>query len=112
MISLSAPTFDIDGHINLRELPSTDLGETRRRISRQKTLDGGVTVVDSGYAVGDKTLDVRWRIRSESEYLAVDRLVRLYPRLTASTRDGIYTVAPERVKRTGAEGELMLMVVS
>lgn len=112
MIALATPTFDIDGHIVLHELPATDLGETRRRVNRQKTLDGGVVVNDSGYAVGDRTIEVRWRIRSEAEYRAVQRLVQLYPRLMASTRDGCFEVAPERLSQSGREGDLTLLVVS
>ena len=112
MIALSTSIFDLDGHVVLRELPSTDMGETRRRVNRQKTLDGGVVVNDSGYAPGDRTIEVRWRIRNDAEYGLVERLVQSYPRLLASTRSGVYTVAPERVKRDGMEGELTLLVVS
>ena len=112
MITLSSLTFDPSGHIRLDELPQTDLGDVRRRVSRQKTLDGGVTINDSGYAVGDRTITVRWRIQSEAQFRAVQRLVQTYPRLTACTRDGVFTVAPDAVRKTGREGDLTLLVVS
>jgi hypothetical protein len=112
MIALTTPLFDLDGHIRLEESPQTDLGEIRRRVNRQKTLDGGVVVNDSGYAPGDRTIRVRWRIQSEAQFLAVQRLVQTYPQLTACTREGVFTVAPEAVSKSGREGDLTLLVVS
>jgi hypothetical protein len=112
MIGLGTPLFDLDGHMVLMELPNTDLGEARRRVNRQKTLDGGVVVNDSGYATGDRTINIRWRIRSLEQYRAVERLVKLYPRLTAATSEGCFTVAPDRLKRTRTDGDLTLLVVS
>jgi hypothetical protein len=112
MIGLSTPTFDLDGAILIEELPRTDLGPIRRRVNRQRTLDGGVVVNDSGHAVGDRTIVVRWRIRSAEQLRAVQRLVQTYTRLTVCTREGAFTAAPEMVKSSGAEGDLTLLVVS
>jgi len=112
MISLSTPTFDLAGHVRIDELPETDYGETVRRVSRQKTLDGGVVANDSGYAVGDRTMRVRWRLTSLAQFRSVERLVQTCPQLTVSTRDGVFMAAPERAAISGREGTLTLLVLS
>lgn len=110
MIALSSVTFDPDGHVLLRELPTSDLDAARRRVNRQATLDGGVAVNDYGFTHGDRTFTVRW-VTGRNEYDSVQRLVRLYGRLRVSTRSGVYLVAPDRVIRRNKEGELTLLVL-
>jgi len=109
MIGISAPLFDSAGSITLREMPTTDLGETRRRNSRIATLDGGVVVNDSGYSQGDRTIVVRWRARGD-ELRKVDRLVQSYPALTVATRIGVFDAAVQSLTTRNGISELTLLV--
>jgi hypothetical protein len=112
MIGLSAPLYDPDGAIGLQEMASSELYNLTRRVNRTKTLDGGVAVSDGGHSAGDRNLVVRWRVRGEAQYRAVQRLARLYPRLTVATREGVFEVAPESVQLRSGEGELRLLVLT
>jgi hypothetical protein len=110
MIAISTPSFDLDGHIRLREMPSTDLGHTTRRVNRAKTLDGGVAFNDGGHAEGDRTIVVHWRPGTVAEYAAAQRLVELYPELVVSTRSGVFTAVPSALKYRGREAVMTLLV--
>ena len=110
-VSLSTPTFDLDGYVILDVLPSSDVDSLERRVSRVRTLDGGVAYDDAGFAHGDRTLNVSWRIRDAAQYEAVRRLVREYSELHVSLSDGCYACSPSRVSRSGTEGRIDLMVL-
>ena len=111
MISISAPIYDPTGAINLHEIPGSDTRNVGRRVNRVKTLDGGVVVNDGGFAHGDRDLRVRWRPKSEAEYQSVQRLVRLYPQLIVSTREGVFRCAPNTLTNQGTEATLALLVI-
>ena len=111
MIHLSAPLFDPDGAITINESPASEITGISRRMNRIKTLDGGVAVNDRGHSPGDRDFRIRWRPRTEVEYMAVQRLVRLYPRLNVSTREGVFTVAPQSIDIRSGEATLTLLVL-
>jgi len=111
MISISAPIYDPAGSIRLQELPSSDTGTLRRRVSRAKTLDGGVVINDGGFAHGDRDMLVRWRPQSSAEYDAMSRMFRIYPQLTVSTRDGVFRCAPNTLETRNGETTLALLVI-
>jgi len=111
MISISALTYDPAGSIRLQELPSSDIDTVRRRVSRRATLDGGVVVNDGGFAHGDRNLLVRFRPTSRAQYDAVQRMVRLYPQLNVSTRDGVFRCAPNTLETRNGETTLALFVI-
>ena len=111
MIALAAVSFDPDGHLILQPLPSSEMSEITRRMNRVATLDGGVVVNDSGHSAGDRTFRVRWRIRSESELRAVQRMVRMHPAVIVSARDGVFRAAPSSVEQRNGEGVLLLLVL-
>ncbi len=111
MISISAPTYDPAGSIRIQDAPASDIDTARRRVNRQRTLDGGVVVNDGGFAHGDRDITVRWRPRSQAEYDAVARLLQMYPQLIVSTREGVFTCAPATLETRGAEATLALLVI-
>ena len=111
MIFLSAPLFDPAGAIAIRENENSELKGIDRRMNRIKTLDGGVAVNDSGHSPGDRDFRIRWRPKSEAEYMAAQRMVRLYPRLTVSTREGVFIAAPEKIDIRSGEATLTLLVL-
>jgi len=111
MIVLSAIEFDPGGYIALSESAESELGEVTRRVNRVATLDGGVVINDGGHAPGDRTLRIKWRIRSREEYSAVARLLRVHPRIRVTTRDGMFLVSPQKLNEKRGEGDLTLLVI-
>lgn len=107
---LSTPTFDLLGVVELDLEDDTDLGETRRRVSRQATLDGGSVVNDSGHTEADRTLELRWVPSSAAVEANVDRLVRTYGELICSHRGGVHLVVPEAYQTDPSESRLRLLV--
>lgn len=109
MIGLSAPLFDTSGWLHIRELPSTDYGQTRRRVNRIATLDGGVVINDSGYSDGDRTIVIRWQ-PTRSERARVEQMARTYPMLTVATRSGVFDAAVQTLVDRGNETEITLLI--
>lgn len=111
LIHLAATTFDLDGALVLRVLPASDFGETRRRMNRIATLDGGAVFNDFGATDADRIIRLEWRPASAAQEAQVERLTRLYSRLRLSCRDGLYLVAPESYKASPNQSVMTLLVV-
>lgn len=108
---LTSLTFDPAGAVELAVLPSSDMGESRRRVTRTATLDGGAAFNDFGYTEADRTIELKWAPMKRDRESAVDRLVKTYSRLRLSTKEGCFLVAPSFYKSTPAESKLSLLVV-
>jgi hypothetical protein len=111
LLFLSSLTFDLDGYIEVTASDRMTAGDTRRRVNRVATLDGGVAVNDFGFTHADRTLDVIWRPTSSAIERAIDRLVQVYDRLHVATRDGVFLAAPETYTPGAAESRLRLLVL-
>ena len=108
LIHLYAPSFDLSGSITLDVLPTSDFGETRRRMNRIATLDGAAVFNDFGSTEADRTIRLEWKPGTQEP--AVARLVRLYQRLILSCHEGVFNVAPESYKSTSTGSTLTLLV--
>lgn len=109
---LSTPTFDTVGYVEVQVTNETTTGDTRRRVSRVATLDGGVVVNDGGHSEGDRILALTWVSGSLALESAVKRMVELYPQINISTRDGVYLAALESYTPGAKESSLRALVVS
>ncbi len=109
--TLSTPTADPDGYIELQVSLDTTNGESRRRVTRVATLDGSAVLSDGGYSEADRTIDLIWQTGSEPRELNIERLVQLYPQIQVATRAGVYLAAPESYRPGPAETRLRLLVV-
>ena len=49
--TLSTPTYDLSGYVELQVLEDATFIETSRRVNRVKTLDGGAVINDGGKMV-------------------------------------------------------------
>lgn len=108
---LSTPTFDPDGVAVIDLLPSADLGESRRRMNRISTLDGGSVVNDFGHSESDRTISLRWLPVSLESEAAIERLVQDYSRLVVSTASGVFLAAPESYQFQRGESTLVLLAL-
>ncbi len=109
---LSTLTFDPLGAVVIDCLPTTTLGESRRRMNRIATLDGGAVFNDFGFAEADRSIELRWRPRSATHEEAVDRLVQLYAQIRLATTAGCWLVAPETYTPGATESRLSLLAVT
>jgi len=89
IISLCSRVFDPDGSMVINIDPSSDLGSTTRRVNRVKTLDGGVSINDTGFAEGDRELKIKAQL-SNSQIAQIRRLQQLYPLLSVSSSVGVF----------------------
>ena len=100
-------------------IPTTTLNPYRSLVDHERIEvgEGGVGIVRRfgrallWHAPGDRDFRIRWRPKSEAEYMAAQRMVRLYPRLTVSTREGVFVAAPEKIDIRSGEATLTLLVL-
>lgn len=91
MVTFSSKVFDIDGSVYV-EVIGGDLvtrGSTRR-VSRTKTLDGSVSLDDSGYAEGDRTFNFNVESISQSALETLHRIHSLYSVHRCATDEGMF----------------------
>ncbi len=96
LIGLAARTYDPEGALVLPWRDGTNAGDLTRRVSRTRTLDGGVAVTDRGHAPGDRTVVVSFLGESQARIEWAKRLLRLHGNVTVSLPDGCFTAAPQR----------------
>ena len=111
MHTLSTPTADAAGYVEIQTLPDTTDGEIGRRVSRIATLDGGAVVSDGGYSEADRTIELAWQPTAAAAEAAIARLLQSYSRVQVSTRSGFYLAAPEAYRPGANESTLRLLVV-
>lgn len=74
MISITTKSGSYEGVI-FQEDKSSKLFDMRPRVSKAKTLDGGVKIDHRGYVDGDRELDIRAKNISEEQAAALEALV-------------------------------------
>lgn len=98
LVSISTPSFDPDGSRTFRitQESARKVHEGARRVSFQATLDGGVLIYDTGYALADREFTLVTQYPSEDLAAWFSRVVRYYPRVHVSIPDGFYEAVPMR----------------
>lgn len=109
--TLSPLTFDPAGPVALNALPGQTVGESRRRMNRVATLDGGAVFNDFGFSEADRTIKLSWQVQSAAQEAAIARLVQLYARVHVAMPQGFYLVALEVYAPGAKESSLSLLVV-
>lgn len=96
MISLAAITYDPNGFVILPTRPVNPY-DCQRRGSVTATLDGGVSVYDSGYSVADQTIRASIVRPKKSILDALRYLTAYYGQVTLCCETGAYTAVPSFV---------------
>ncbi len=112
LCTVSTPSFDLDGFVTLRLVSPAEPSETRRRVNRIATLEGGVALNDFGFTDADRTLALVWTPESRQQHEAIERLVQTYPQLHVATASGVYLAAPEFYQQGNEESTLRLLVIA
>lgn len=111
MISLSAPSYDLNGSVLLDPAgPDTDTYTMHRRVSRTATLDGGVVVTDYGFSHGDRILSVDLSTINEATRDKILAMLKSYQLITVSIPDGVFSASMESFG--GSSQKLALWIVA
>ncbi len=94
MIGISTITADINGSVIIDD--TTDYRDADARISRAKTLDGGVYINNSGVSDGDRTLRVRAKV-TKTQGDTIWYIFNNYTAVHVAIDDGFYKAAISRV---------------
>lgn len=114
MIGISTRIYDLNGARVFRddELDQQYVCTNRdlqRRMSRTATLDGGVSVYDTGYAVGDRDITVRVPNASKGIIDFLTYLVQTYNEITVTTDESVFIGVPGRAY-VDSEGAAVLVI--
>ena len=107
---LSTLEFDALVPVTIELQPSTDAGDVKRRVNRVATLDGGAVFNDFGHTEADRTITLRWLPVSAEHEARIVRLVKLYPKITCATAEGLFLCAPETYTPGSTGSRLTLLV--
>lgn len=113
-IGISSTIFDTSGtlYVDGGELSASEALKNNvreRRATRTATLDGGVSVYDTGYAAGDRDMEVRVPSPSREMIDFFFYMVETYNLIMVTTEDGAYYGVPQRAY-LDADGAAVLNV--
>lgn len=96
MIGVAAKTYDLDGAwIFQNDSASVPINRSAsRRQSRTATLDGSVSIIDFGYADGDRDIMIIENYPSREAVDFVKYILETYSLVNVCTEDGAYSAAP------------------
>ena len=101
MIGISSTTYLPGGGVMVEPLPDSDLRRGERRVSRVKTLDGGVHITDSGFAHGDRTQKLRVAHRGQAMWDTLWAIFRDAPSIYLTTEEGCFSAALSNIADEG-----------
>jgi len=109
MISISTTTSNVNGSVIINEFSGSDIYNSTKRGYRAKTLDGGVSLVNSGFADGDMTLRIRARLTKEKEEILKD-IHEDETLVVISTKEGCYDGAIQSLKKLHGEINMSILL--
>jgi len=109
MIGISTQVFDIDGSIIINEDSESNLGDSSARVSRTKTLDGGVYITHSGFTHGDRTFAIKADI-TESQAKTMLHIYRNYKLVNMSVKEGFFEVAIQSCNINNGELSMTILI--
>jgi len=101
IIGISPLLYDPVGALLLNCVDAaSDTGNYTRRVTRTKTLDGGVVLFDGGYTPGDRTVTVQLDAPSQLTVDAVRYVFQAYAKVLLFLSDGAFIAAPSTMTET------------
>lgn len=110
MISITTPTYDLNGSLLLPVVDNPGAESAGRRVSRTATLDGGASVTDGGFSDADRTIRVSVPSPSLEQLETARYLVKNYDTVQVSTRHGYYEAVPHRYAYDANTLSIVLLV--
>ena len=92
MIAISTKAFDLIGSFILRDRDARiRLGSMSRRGTKTATLDGGVSVYDTGLSQGDREFEVQLTNPNAAFIDRIKYLMENHSSYIVTTREGVFT---------------------
>ena len=111
VVFIASRLFDLEGAFRIEPSDRSELGETRRRVSRVATLDGGVAVNDFGVSAGDRKVTLNWKPTSIAVEAKINALVETHTQVSVSMAGGVYLAAPEYYRSSPSESRMGLLIL-
>ncbi len=109
MIGISTLTQNAEGHLVIHEKKSSALDEHPARVSRTKTLDGGVHINHFGVSDGDRTLSIVARL-SDADWSKLVTIHKTETFIHVSCQDGFYEAVISDVRRKNADTVINILI--
>ncbi len=109
MIGISTIDYNSSGALIIREATDSEMKSLSARLSRERTLDGGVVLTHSGVSHGDRTLSVMAAI-TEAEEEALRTIFEDETILQFALPDGFYTGAIERIVTDNGDLSMSVLI--
>lgn len=109
MISISTITADTAGMVSIDT--ELDPRENTARVSRTKTLDGGVYINNSGFCDGDRTVRVSAGV-TEAQAETLWYIFKNYTSIHLATSDGFYLAVIETLKINNGDMNMTILIKS
>ena len=90
MITISTQIAVINGLVQFDESDDTTLGDWTARVSRTKTLDGGVWINNSGAVDGDRTFTIK-ALLTKAQADGLEYIFRNYQTVNLSCSQGFFS---------------------
>jgi len=99
VISFSTVEYNPVGRLELEpDLSGSDYRSAGRRLSRSRTLDGGVVLDDAGFSDGDRIMEFQFKGVSAADHETLQAMAEDYPLVKVGTEDGLFQGGLEQVR--------------
>lgn len=110
LIGLAPKYYDAeDIGFMFRPLPETRITENSRRITRTKTLDGGVVINDSGFSHGDRSFTVVVA-STEALFDSLWQLFQDHAELICTTSEGAFAAHLQDIKNDSGKITMTILI--
>lgn len=108
-IGLSSYLYSETGSMMLMPQDMPKMREGSRRVSRSKTLDGGVVITDSGYCDGDRTFSINTE-STEAKWGVLWTLMKDHSLIVVCTDEGAFSGVLESVRDYGDKISINILI--
>jgi uncharacterized Rossmann fold enzyme len=109
MIGISTLTANTAGHLVIHEKKASRLNDHPARVSRTKTLDGGVYINHFGVSDGDRTLNVV-ALLSDADRARLVNIHKTETFVRVSIPDGVFQAAISGIRRQKADTVINILI--
>lgn len=110
MIGIATITSNINGAFIFRESSGSRMREMEARISRDKTLDGGVVIDHRGFSNGDRTFRIRLMRITQDQVESLNTLFQVETLFIVATKDGCFLAAMQWMAIDSLPLEMTILV--
>jgi len=112
MIAITKSTFDPGGAIVIRNYKNeSELRNATARVSKSSTLDGGVVVIHSGFADGDRNMSIEAML-SQSVSDSLWEIFQTETFVNLAIPDGVFSAAISKLQIDNGDAKMTMEIES